>query len=122
MFRDRRESPDSEDFNNPRGTFSLTQYGDGEQAEWAEMDASPENRKHVHEHFRAQKDTKTWREANRLAQRRAAHEARVHGAGSLNDYADSYLGHLISVMSTKGPGIADSYGEIGHRQGGYGRV
>jgi hypothetical protein len=121
-FHDRRDAIGSGDFNNPRGTFSLTTHGDVEASVWAVRDASRPNRKDVHDYYRGQKDTATWHEANRLAQRRAAHQGRVDGFETLADYADAYQGHLVRVMSGKGPDLADERGELVHRQAGYGRT
>lgn len=121
-FNDRRNAIGSGDFNNPAGTFALTTPGDTEWGDWQGQPTSAENRRKVHQYFGGQKDTQTWSEANRLAKRRAEHEMRKHGTDDLASYADSYQEHLVRVMAVKGHGMAEGYGEVGHRQGGYGRV
>lgn len=121
-INDRRNAIGSGDFNNPSGTFRMTPHNGSQMSDWSSLEASPQNRKAVHEHYRAQKNTDTWHEANRLAQRRAAHEARTQPHSNLASYAQSYQGHLTRVMGLKGRDLAQTYGELMHRQAGYGRT
>lgn len=118
---DRRESQGSGDFNNPSGTYSLVTHSDNLHSRWTDMSAA-QARAEVHKYYAGQKTTKTWTEATRLAKSRTDHQARKWGFDSGADYANAYQGHLVNVMSYKGPGLAENFGEIGHRQSGYGRT
>lgn len=120
-FHDRREAVGSGDFNNPKGTFSLTTHGYDEDARWSNM-APSEARPEVHAYYSGQKDTKTWQEANRLAKRRTDHQARREDMSNGSDYAYAYQDHLARTMAVKGPDLADQFGELKHRASGYGRV
>ena len=120
-FHDRRDSIGSGDFNNPKGTFEVVTHGYNQQDRWSGM--SPEQaRAEIQKYYKGQKGTKTWAEANRLARKRTDHQARSRGFSNGNDYADAYQEHLVRVMATKGPVLADQFGELQHRQSGYGRT
>lgn len=120
-INDRRNSVGAGDFNNPKGTFSVTTHGFAETDKWSSVPHT-QARADVHAYYRDQKDTKTWKEANRLAKRRTDNEFRgVQNANGAH-YAEAYQGHLVRVMALKGQGIADTFGELHHRQSGYGRT
>lgn len=120
-FNDRRDTLGSGDFNNPKGTYELVTHGYDQTDRWAGM--SPQEAKpEVHAYYSGQKGTQTWAEANRLAARRTAHESRKYGHQDGAEYADAYQGHLIRTMSVKGRQLAEQFGEIKHRQSGYGRT
>lgn len=121
LYNDRTKAMGSGDFNNPSGTYSLTPHGYEDEARWAEMSV-PEARPEVHGYYAGQKDTQTWREAARLAKRRADHQNRKHGLVTGADYANAYADHMVRVMNDKGSALADQYGELHHRQSGYGRT
>ena len=122
-FHDRRDSVGSGDFNNPKGTFSITTHGDAEYDAWKGKPLHDMAKRDVHAYYRGQKDTQTWAEANRLAQKRSAYAAQHDpGITDIADYADVYHDNLARVMATKGPALADQFGELKHRQSGYGRV
>lgn len=121
-IHDRRESSGPGDFNNPAGTWSLTTHGDSEAQKWSGVPYAA-GRAQVHQYYAGQKDSKTWQEATRLAKQRTDHQARKWG--SIQDtaaYADAYQEHLVRVMSLKGHGMAEQFGELSHRQSGYGRT
>ena len=120
-FNDRRNTVGAGDFNNPKGTFQLVTHGHAETDRWSGL-SHAEAKNEVHAYYADQKDTKTWGEATRLAKQRTDHEARKWGFDNGAQYADSYQEHLARVMATKGPAIAEQYGELHHRQAGYGRV
>ena len=120
-FNDRRFSRgDGTDFNNPRGTFSITSHGYDDADRWSQQ-SPQESRGEVVKYYRGQKNSRTWREANRLAKSRTDHGARrgyfKHGA----DYANAYQDNLARVMASKGPRLAEQFGEVSHKQTGYGR-
>jgi hypothetical protein len=112
----------TEDFHDRRGTFSLAFPGQEETGRWGAQEPDPKARREVRDYYRGQKDSATWGEANRLAQRRTAHAARKHGVTSAADYASTYQNHLIRVMTAKGRAIQQQVGELKHPQDGYGRV
>lgn len=120
-FNDRRFSSGSSDFNNPRGTFTITTHGDAEEARWSGK-PHQEVRGEVVGYYRGQKQSQTWREANRLAKSRADHEARRWGFENGAAYANAYQEHLARVMATKGKQFAERYGELTHKQTGNGYV
>lgn len=119
-INDRRSVVGSGDFNNPKGTFSLTTHGYDQEAKWGQLSYA-QARGEVHDYYKGQKDTKTWQEATRLAKRRTDYQFRGASANG-REYADAYQEHLVRVMAGKGPKIADNLGELHHRQSGYGRV
>ena len=120
-FNDRRETIGSGDFNNPSGTYELVSHGHEDADRWSGM--SPhEAKSEVASHYKGQKLTQTWTEANRLAKQRTDHELRKHGMADGAQYANSYQDHLVRVMSLKGPALAEQFGELKHRQSGYGRT
>lgn len=121
-FNDRRNSLGSGDFNNPKGTFEIVSPGDEEYSRWTGKNVDKDSITDVRSYFTGQKDTQTWAEANRLAAKRASYEARRHGHKDAAAYADSYHDHLVRVMAMKGPSLADKFGELQHRQSGYGRT
>lgn len=120
-FHDRRYSEGHSDFNNPAGTFEVVSPGYAEEDRWAGLDHA-NARSDVARYFRSQKNTQTWKEANRLAKGRADREARVHGFPNGAAYGQAYHEHLIRVMASKGRGMAEQFGELHHPQSGYGRV
>lgn len=99
-------------FNDRRsGSFNFTTPGYAEQDKWSGV-APHEARAEVREHFGGQwPDSPAWREANRLATRRADHQMRQgrHQTGA--DYAEDYEGHLVRVMALKGPSIMEKTGD-----------
>jgi len=118
---DRRETQGSGDFNNPHGTYSLVTHSNNLEDRWSDMSPG-QARTEVHKYYAGQKATKTWTEATRLAKSRTDHQARKWGFNSGSEYANAYQEHLVRVMSFKGKGLAENYGEVGHRQSGYGRT
>jgi hypothetical protein len=127
-FHDRRDSVGSGDFNNPKGTFSIASPDEKTSWRWRGMSVD-EVKPEVVSHFRGQKDTQTWQEANRLAKRRTDYtvrSTRKSGVPEENIRGDHYAGfyetHLNDVMSQKGPALAEQFGELHHRQSGYGRT
>lgn len=109
-------------FHDRRGAFSLAVPGQEETGRWSAQPPDPKARREVRDYYRGQKDSATWGEANRLAQRRTAHAARKHGVASAGDYANTYQDNLIRVMSVKGKAIQERVGEVKHPQDGYGRT
>lgn len=111
------------DFHDRRSTFSLAAPGQEEKGRWSLQPPDAKSLSEVRGFFKSQKDNATWGEANRLAVRRTAHQARVHGGvATAADYADTYQNHLTNVISTKGKQIQQQVGEARHAQDGYGRT
>lgn len=105
-FTDRRyERPDFEDGTGP---FTLTTRGDEQEAAWTGREVDRKAKRDVHEYYRGQKDTATWKEANRLA----ASRSRRSAPDDADDYARHYEDNLARVMATKGPLLAKQFGEI----------
>ena len=129
LHHDRRNY--SGDFNGPGGTFSMTSHGYADDDRWSGMShaaARPE----VHNYYRNQKDTSTWKEATRLAKSRTDAQFRRQASvgGPVSEglhgghYANAYQENLVRVMAVKGKGIAEAAGELNprHPQSGYGRT
>lgn len=105
-FRDRRY--DQPDFAGGDGPFFLTTAGYPEQDDWSQRPVDNDSKKAVHSYYRGQKNTQTWRKANRMAARRTSRGTYPSAA----HYGEQYEANLVRVMATRGPELAKRFGEI----------
>lgn len=107
-FHDRRK--DDRDFVGGSGPFYLTTHGNAEESRWNGMPPTRAAKREVGGYYRGQKQTQTWREANRLASRRTRRSSGPFE--NTANYAAAYHDNLVRVLASKGPKLAKQFGEI----------